>query len=77
LLGRYKKLPRPFPRKVVTVVAGPPVDLSDLYDKPLETAVLREATERVMVAITALLADIRGEQAPAVRHVMRRDGGAE
>ena len=77
VLGRYKKLPRPFPRKVVTVVAGPPVDLSDLYGKPLDTAVLREATERVMAAITALLEDIRGEQAPAVRHVFRRDGGAE
>src|SRR5690606_689346 len=71
LLGRYKKLLKPFPRKQVTVVAGPPVDLSDLYGRPLDTVVLREATERVMSAITALLEDIRGEKAPAERYVMR------
>lgn len=67
LWPRYSKLPRPFPRKLQTLVAGPPVDLSDLYDKPLESAVLREATERVMAAITALLAEIRGEEPPARR----------
>lgn len=67
LMPRYSKLPRPFPRKMQTVVAGPPVDLTDLYDKPLESAVLREATERVMTAITELLAQIRQEDPPAVR----------
>jgi 1-acyl-sn-glycerol-3-phosphate acyltransferase len=72
LLGRYKKLLRPFPRKLVTVVAGPPVDLSDLYGRPHDTATLREATERVMAAITALLADIRDEEPPAIRYDMRR-----
>jgi 1-acyl-sn-glycerol-3-phosphate acyltransferase len=77
VLGRYKRVPHPFPRKVVTVVAGPPVDLSDLYGKPLDTTVLRAATERVMAAITGLLAEIRGEQPPAVRHAPRRDEGAE
>jgi hypothetical protein len=34
--------------------------------------VLREATEDIMAAITAVLADIRGEQAPAERYDMRR-----
>ena len=72
LLGRYSKVLRAIPRKRVTVVAGPPVDLSDLYDRPQETAVLREATERVMAAITALLEDLRGETAPAERYVPRR-----
>ena len=72
LLGRYAKLPRPIPRKRVTVVAGPQVDLDDLYGRPQEATVLREATERVMVAITGLLEEIRGEQAPAERFVMRR-----
>ena len=67
IIPRYSKLPRLFPRKLQTIVAGPPVDLADLYDKPLETAVLREATERVMAAITALLAEIRGEERPARR----------
>jgi len=71
LLGRYKKLFKPFPPKKITIVAGPPVDLSDLYDRPMNTATLREATERVMAAITGLLEEIRGEQAPAVRFDVR------
>ena len=65
IMPRHSKIPRLFPRKLQTIVAGPPVDLSDLYDKPLESAVLREATERVMAAITELLAEIRGEERPA------------
>ncbi|WP_240930571.1 1-acyl-sn-glycerol-3-phosphate acyltransferase [Isoptericola sp. BMS4] len=72
VLPRYGKLLRPFPRKRVTMVAGPPVDLSDLYDRPVDTQVLREATNRVMDAITALLADVRGEQAPAARFDLRK-----
>ena len=75
LLGRYEKLLKPFPRKHVTVVAGPAVYLDDLYDRPLDTVTLREATERVMAAITALLEDIRGEQAPAVRFDSRYPNG--
>src|SRR5690606_4834080 len=72
LLGRYKKLFKPIPPKKVTVVAGPPVVLDDLYGRPQDAATLREATERVMAAITALLEKIRGEQAPAVRYDVRR-----
>ena len=72
VLGRYSKLFKPFPRKRVTVVAGPAVDLDDLYGRPLDTATLREATDRVMTAITALLAEIRNEQPPVVRFDMRR-----
>lgn len=72
ILPRYSKRFRPFPRKQVWVYAGEPVDLGDLYDRPLDTATLREATERVMVAITELLEEIRGEKAPQVRHDMRR-----
>ncbi|QIK84969.1 1-acyl-sn-glycerol-3-phosphate acyltransferase [Sanguibacter sp. HDW7] len=71
ILPRYSKRFRPFPRKHVSVHAGPPVDLDDLYGRPLDTATLREATERVMDAITAILADIRGEEPPAVRYDMR------
>lgn len=49
------------------VLAGPPVDLSDLYGRPMDVATLREATDRIMAAITGLLEELRGEQAPAVR----------
>ncbi|ASR55000.1 lysophospholipid acyltransferase family protein [Cellulomonas sp. CW35] len=72
LLGRYAKLLRPIPRKTVTIVVGPPVVLDDLYERPQDAATLREATERVMDAITRLLEGIRGEQAPAVRYDMRK-----
>lgn len=72
LLARYGRMIKPIPRKPVTVVAGPPVDLSDLYDRPQDSAVLREATERVMAAITELLEEIRGESAPEQRYVHRR-----
>lgn len=68
VLGRYSKLLKPVPRKLVTVAAGPPVDLSDLM--PAEgtspdAAALRAATDRIMGVVTAMLADIRGERPPA------------
>ena len=72
VLGRYSKLPRPIPPKEVTVAAGPPVALDDLYGRPLDAATLREATGRVMAAITALLEDIRNEKAPAETYDPRR-----
>lgn len=75
LLGRYAKVFKPIPPKRVTVLAGPPVDLADLYDRPLDAATLREATARVMAAITALLADVRGETPPERPYDMRRAGG--
>jgi len=52
-------------RKPVTVRAGEPVDLSDLYDLPVDAATLGTATRRVMDAVTTLLEEIRGQQAPA------------
>jgi len=53
------------PRKTITVVAGPPVDLSPWRGKELTVPVLREATEAIMDDVTALLEGIRGERAPA------------
>ncbi|HEV7627975.1 MAG TPA: lysophospholipid acyltransferase family protein, partial [Streptomyces sp.] len=57
-----------FPRKTLTVQAGPPIDLSEFYGKEPTAAVLREVTERIMDEITAQLADIRQEPAPAERY---------
>lgn len=59
------------PRQRVQVVAGPPVDLSRHLGKELTPAVLKEAGDDIMSAITALLAGIRGEEPPAERHDMR------
>jgi 1-acyl-sn-glycerol-3-phosphate acyltransferase len=71
ILGRYSKLPRPFPPKKVTVVAGPPIYLDDLRAKPLDNEVLRAATTRIMDTLTSMLEEIRGESAPDVAYDMR------
>nr|WP_103337536.1 lysophospholipid acyltransferase family protein [Amycolatopsis sp. CA-126428] len=65
LLPSTAKLPRGLPRKTVELVAGPPVDLSDLAGLPRTREVLEEATARIMAAVTALLEGIRGEERPA------------
>ncbi|MFW6091720.1 MAG: lysophospholipid acyltransferase family protein [Actinomycetota bacterium] len=77
LLPPYAKVPRPFPRKTVRVSAGPPVDLDDLRDRPLTKEVLHEATDRIVDAITAELAKLRGEVPPATRLDLRADGTAQ
>lgn len=56
------------PRHTLTVVAGPPVDLSPWVGKELTGQVLHEATERIMTAITGLLEQVRGETAPPQVH---------
>ena len=52
-------------------------DLDDLVGEPITNEVLREATDRIMSAITALVEDLRGEQAPAVRFDPRQSGVTE
>jgi 1-acyl-sn-glycerol-3-phosphate acyltransferase len=59
LLPRGSYLPRLLPRKRVDVVAGPEVDLSDLYELEPTREVLDKATARIMAAITDLLVEIR------------------
>ena len=43
------------------------VRIRDLSEQEMTPELLHEATDRIMAAITALLEDIRGAQAPAVR----------
>jgi 1-acyl-sn-glycerol-3-phosphate acyltransferase len=57
--------PHLVPRKMVRMLAGPPVDLSEFEGKPLTRDVLRGATDAVMADITGLLGELRGEQPPA------------
>jgi 1-acyl-sn-glycerol-3-phosphate acyltransferase len=52
------------PRHTVTMLAGPPVDLSAYDGEPLSRDVLRAATATIMADITGLLARLRGETAP-------------
>ena len=42
--------------------------------KPISNEVLKEATDRIMAAITALVEDLRGETAPAVRFDPKTSG---
>jgi 1-acyl-sn-glycerol-3-phosphate acyltransferase len=74
ILGRYQKKVRLFPRKTMHLRAGPPVDLTDLYDVPMSAPVLREATERIMASITRELEVLRGEKAPEARFDSRQHG---
>jgi 1-acyl-sn-glycerol-3-phosphate acyltransferase len=77
ILAPYAKGLHLFPRKTMQMIAGPPVDLSDLYDKPVSAAILREATDRILDAITRQLEAIRGERAPDTRFDSRTAGVAE
>jgi len=52
------------PRHTITVVAGPPVDLSRWQGRPQTADVLRGATSAVMADITHLLEGVRGGRAP-------------
>lgn len=74
VLAPYGRKPSLFPRKTMTVKAGDPVDLDDLRGQKLTPDVLRQATDRILDAITLELEDIRGEKAPAERFDSRKRG---
>jgi 1-acyl-sn-glycerol-3-phosphate acyltransferase len=65
--AKEKKL-RLWPRKTLKVIAGPPIELSAYYDLEPTTENLRVVTEVIMNAIAELLAELRGEPAPAERY---------
>ncbi|WP_344411826.1 lysophospholipid acyltransferase family protein [Pseudonocardia ailaonensis] len=60
--------PSLWPRKRVSVVLGPPVDLSAFEGKPRTRTNLDAATQAIMTAVTGLVADLRGEEPPAKAH---------
>jgi 1-acyl-sn-glycerol-3-phosphate acyltransferase len=62
--GYHKKF-RPLPRTTITVRCGDPVDLSAYRDRPVDAGLLREVTDLLMARVRELLADVRGEAAPA------------
>jgi 1-acyl-sn-glycerol-3-phosphate acyltransferase len=77
ILYPYSTRPKLWPRSLIHVTAGPPVDLDDYREGPLTPERLHEATARIMDAITAQLEEIRQEKAPAVRFDPRRAGVRE
>jgi 1-acyl-sn-glycerol-3-phosphate acyltransferase len=72
VIGPYRREFRILPRKTMRVRVGRPVDLSDLYGRPLDSDTLREATARLIAAMTTLVAEIRGEVPPAEPMQFRR-----
>ena len=64
LLPPYARFLRPIPRKRIVVRFGQPVDLSAYAGRDLDGRTLLEATELVMSAITALVAELRNEAPP-------------
>ncbi len=73
LPGKKLTWPRLLPRKTMHVLAGEPVPLDDLRARPVDEAVLDEATERILDAITALVAELRQETPPPGRWDMAAD----
>jgi 1-acyl-sn-glycerol-3-phosphate acyltransferase len=67
VMPRGQKVPDLVRRHTVRLLAGEPVDLADLMGGVDDPAVLREATDRIMARITALVAQLRGEPAPPTR----------
>jgi 1-acyl-sn-glycerol-3-phosphate acyltransferase len=63
------------PRTPVTVVAGPPVDLSRWAGADATAANLYAITDEIMVTLRDLLARIRGEEAPEQPSAARRADG--
>lgn len=77
VLPPYSSKPDLFPRKNVTMKAGDPIDLEDLRAiEPRTQVVINQATDRIMDALTALVAEIRGGQPPAERFDPRKAGVA-
>jgi 1-acyl-sn-glycerol-3-phosphate acyltransferase len=52
------------PRRPVTVVAGPPIDLSRWAGTAPTSQALQEITETIMLKLSELLGEVRGEQPP-------------
>ena len=75
----YKGKPSPLPRKRLRMAVGEPVDLSALGGRKPSRDDLKAGTDRMMDAITDLVAELRGEQPPAGRWDLRkgrREGAA-
>ena len=73
LRGPELGFPRLWARPTLRLRVGEPVVLDDLRGRAVDAALLAEATERIMAALTALLSELRAEPAPSVRFDPRAD----
>jgi len=67
VMAPYAREFKMLPPKTMRMRVGPPVPLDDLRGLPVTSEVLQNATRRIMDELTALLEEIRGEQAPPER----------
>jgi 1-acyl-sn-glycerol-3-phosphate acyltransferase len=79
ILAPYTLRPHVFPRRTARYKVGDPVDLSDLIEQvqnggAITNEVLHVATDRIMSAITQLVAELRGEEPPPERFDPRSAG---
>ena len=74
VLAPYTRRLRLLPRKTMHLIAGPPVDLEEFRRQELTADVLRAASARITADLTALLEQLRGETAPALRFDPRVQG---
>jgi len=77
VLPPYTKRPHLVPRKNIVMKAGDPVDLEDLLGLPASAETTARATDRIMAAVTAIVADLRDETAPEQRYDPRSSGVRE
>jgi 1-acyl-sn-glycerol-3-phosphate acyltransferase len=61
----YSKAIKPFPRKVVTMQVGDPVDISKWQGKEDDPIAMEAATMHIMKELTLMVEKLRGESAPA------------
>jgi len=61
ILWPYTKKVRLFPRKTIHVRVGDPLDLADFEGRELTEELLRDATNRLMDVLTAMMSEVRGE----------------
>lgn len=64
LLAPYGRVPTVLPRPRYRLLVGDEVDLSDLREGPMTRTALARATERIEDALTAGVAELRGEEPP-------------
>lgn len=74
VLPPYTKKPHLRERHLITMRVGPPVELDDLRAQPRTAAIVNQATDRIMTAITDQVALIRHEEPPAERYDMAVHG---
>lgn len=74
VLPPYTTRPHLVPRRTIAMKVGDPVDLSDLVGQEPTPALVARASDRIMAAVAGLVADLRGEPAPAERYDPRTTG---